>query len=313
MEGILPPLDLSSLPVPDVVEALSFEEIKAAMVADLESRDPAYTAILESDPAMKVIEVCAYRELLIRQRVNDAARETYLSEATGSNLDAIGALFNVARLPGEDDERFRERIQLGLAGLAAAGPRRAYEYHAMSVDPSIVNVGVHSPAPGEVSVSVLASIEVGVEEATEDQLTIGRALFDQPSNISRAVILMPSDDAVMDDVREQLNQEDVRPMTDSVVVKPPEVLAFTVSAGLVVLPGPDAQTVLDRAKLSLAAYLRRVRLVSYDATRAGITSALMVPGVQNVLLDSPAADVVAGPGQLVVATDITVTVEGSDA
>src|SRR5690606_1403888 len=76
-------LDLSLLPAPDVVEALDFETIFAAMLADLQARDPTFDALVESDPAYKVLQVSSFRELLLRQRVNDAARERMLAFASG--------------------------------------------------------------------------------------------------------------------------------------------------------------------------------------------------------------------------------------
>lgn len=309
--GILPPLDLSQLPVPDVVEALSFEEIKAQMLADYVARNPG-ASTLESDPAVKVIETCAYRALLIYQRINDAARETYLAEASGTNLDAIGALFNVARLEGESDDRFRKRVQLGLVGFGSAGPRRAYQYHALSVSADIVDVGVHSPSAGEVTVTVLAPLEKAVEDTAEEERAIGVSLFDQPADTERVVVLMPASDPVMDAIRARLNAEDVRPMTDYVVVTAPELVPFVISARLVIYPGPDASTVLAAAKKALAGYLRAIRLVGYDAARSGIIAALNVPGVQNVLLDSPTSDVPVMDGELAVCVDAAVTIEGTN-
>ena len=71
-------IDLSTLPAPHVVEPIDYQTILSAMIADLQARDPAFTALVESDPAWKIIEVCAYREMLLRQRVNDAARAVIL-------------------------------------------------------------------------------------------------------------------------------------------------------------------------------------------------------------------------------------------
>lgn len=309
MNAIIQPMDLSALPVPDVVEAFSFGEIKAAMVADLQARDPSFSAMMASDPAMKLIEAGAYREMIIRQRVNDTARQTFLASATGDRLDGLGALFNVVRLTGEDDTRFRARVQLGLVSLGTAGPRNAYRGHALAVSPAIIDATATETAPGEVQVTILGWVEQQAEAVTPAALRIGRALFDQPVDEARAVVLMPSGAATMDAVRTKLNQDDVRPMTDSVVVSAPHVREFEIAASLVIFSGPDAATVIARARASLAAHLRTLRLVGYDATRAGITSALMVPGVQNVLLDSPGADVVAGPRQMVAATCIAVTAE----
>lgn len=91
-------VDLSQLAPPNVVEALDFESIFAAMLADLRARDSTFTALVESDPAYKILEVAAYRELLIRQRVNDAAKAVMVAYATGADLDQIGANYDVARL-----------------------------------------------------------------------------------------------------------------------------------------------------------------------------------------------------------------------
>jgi hypothetical protein len=61
---------VSLLPVPDVVETLDYEVILAAMKADLAARAPELAAVLalESEPVVKLLEVCAYRELLLRAR-----------------------------------------------------------------------------------------------------------------------------------------------------------------------------------------------------------------------------------------------------
>src|SRR5690606_17245852 len=64
-------VDLSRLPPPDVVQALDYETILAELQVDLAARLPDFDAFLESDPAIKLLEIVAYRELLLRQRVND--------------------------------------------------------------------------------------------------------------------------------------------------------------------------------------------------------------------------------------------------
>ncbi|PJN94872.1 baseplate assembly protein, partial [Amaricoccus sp. HAR-UPW-R2A-40] len=92
-------IDLSRLPPPDVVERLDFETILGAMKADLIARAPdlAPALALESEPAVKILEVAAYRELLLRARINDAARAVMIATATGADLDHLAALFGVAR------------------------------------------------------------------------------------------------------------------------------------------------------------------------------------------------------------------------
>jgi phage-related baseplate assembly protein len=103
-------IELSQLPPPNVVEPLDYEQILAAMLADLKTRDPFFDALVESDPAYKILEVAAFRELLMRQRVNDAGRSVMLAYATGSDLDHLGALMGVARLAGDDGSRPAEAV-----------------------------------------------------------------------------------------------------------------------------------------------------------------------------------------------------------
>ncbi|MCP3967439.1 MAG: hypothetical protein GY750_14680 [Lentisphaerae bacterium] len=66
-------IDLSLLPAPDVIETLDYELILAGMIADLQAKAPEFSALVESDPAFKILEAAAYREVILRQRVNDAS------------------------------------------------------------------------------------------------------------------------------------------------------------------------------------------------------------------------------------------------
>lgn len=97
---------------PDVVEVLDYEIILAERKATLVSLYPeeqqeavARTLILESEPIVKLLEENAYRGVIWRQRVNEAARAVMLAYAAGSDLDQIGANYNVPRLvitPSDD-------------------------------------------------------------------------------------------------------------------------------------------------------------------------------------------------------------------
>lgn len=151
-------IDLQTLPAPRVVEELSFEAILAAAKADFAERmRPHLPAIddilaLESDPVVKLLESHAYRELLFRARVNDAARAHLLAFATGADLDHLAALFGVLRMPGETDERLRTRLQLRVAALGAQGTREHYEFHAMTASPLVRAAQASQPQPGSVLV-----------------------------------------------------------------------------------------------------------------------------------------------------------------
>lgn len=286
-------LDLSQLPSPDVVETLDFETIFAAMLADLRARDATFDALVESDPAFKILEVAAYRELLIRARVNDAARAVMLAFATGTDLDHIGATRGVVRLtldPGdaeavppvaptyESDADFRKRIQLAPEGYTTAGSEGSYIFHGLGASALVKDIQAISPAPGEVEVYVLSRDGDGTADAE-----------------LRAV------------VEAALTAETVRPLTDSVSVLSADINNYDIIAELTLYPGPDAEVVRQAAEDAVTAYAAAVHRIGYDVTLSGLYAALHQPGVQRVSLTSPGVDQVAADGEANYAASITVT------
>ncbi len=160
-------VDLSRLPAPAFVAPLSFEEIREARLADFQDRWSGFDALVESDPAVKLIEAGAYRELLLRGAVNDAGRATSLAHATGADLDHVGARFGVTRLiitpaldqtPAvlETDEALRERVRLAPERIAAGGlTSGGYRYIARTAAPSLRDVGLVKRGPGQIDVVLL--------------------------------------------------------------------------------------------------------------------------------------------------------------
>lgn len=160
-------IDTGQLPSPAVVEVLDYEAIVAALKADLLARHPEAAAVLdlESEPLVKLLEAFAYRELLYRARVNDAARAHLLAYAAGTDLDHLGAMFGITRMAGETDERLRLRIQLRIAALAGQGTRAHYELVALTASANVRAAYATQPRPGQVRV-VLWLASTGQAAAT---------------------------------------------------------------------------------------------------------------------------------------------------
>jgi phage-related baseplate assembly protein len=293
------PIDLSALPAPDVVQTLSFETIFAEMLADLRDRDPTFNALVESDPAYKILEVAAYRELLIRQRVNDGARAVMLAYSTGADLEQLAGLFGVTRKlidPGdanalppvpptyETDASLRYRTQLALEGLSTAGPVGAYQYHALAVE-GVKDVGVQGPPdtdPGDVLVTILS--DDGDGEAD--------------SNLIAAV-------------QAALSAEDVRPLTDQVTVQSATITEYEIIATLYIPPGPDPELVRTASLASVQAYVAAQHKVGADIRLSALYAALHVGGVDRVTLSAPGvvADIICDAEHAPYCTDITLTTE----
>ena len=302
-------IDVSRLPAPNIVEPLDFEAIYQAQLADFRARLPEWNAVLESDPVLKLLEATAYRELLLRQRVNEAAKGVMLAYAAGSDLDQIGALFGVSRLTGEDDTRLRYRVQQGFAALGAAGPIQAYRAHAMAVSIDVIDVSIESTLPGRVDVCVLGRQMIEEAQATEEEIAIGAIVF--PGEAGALIpIVSRHNSPLLLAVIAALNSEDVRPLTDQVVVVAPTVKQTPVTAEITVYPGTNADSVLAVSRAGLDAYLARIKFPGYDMTRAGLIGALDVPGVQNVSITSPATDIVCAFNEMAIASSVAVTVAG---
>jgi phage-related baseplate assembly protein len=277
-------IDLTGLTPPDVVETLSFESILTTLKNDVTTRLSLMgvefdVAMLESEPVVKVLEVAAYRETVLRARVNSAARAVMLAFAQNNDLDQLGAYYVTPRESGETDERYRTRIQLAPEAFSTAGPSGAYAYHTYMVDESIKDVGVYKSAPGTVDVLPLVDTGNG----------------------------MPSTDLI-EAVRTHLDQPDIRPLTDVLNVRAPSLTQYDIAVTLTIAEGPDSNLVKAAAQTALAAYALARHKVGVVAYRSGITRAAQVDGVENVVITSPSADVDPGIGGVAYANSITVTV-----
>lgn len=292
-------IDLSQLPEPEVIENLDFETIYQELLGDFrEAMAGEWTAEVESDPVLKLLQLAAYRELLLRARINDAARAVMLAYASGADLDQIGAGFNVQRLlirPAqpeavppveaqyESDKSLRNRIQLAFEQLSVAGPRNAYIAHALGADGRVADAFATSPAPCEVLISVL-----GVEGNGQ------------------------APEAVLQAVRLALNAEDVRPVADRVTVRSAGIVPYQVKAQLYLFPGPEAELIRAAAEASLRDYISAQRRLGRDIRRSALFATLHVEGVQRVELQEPAADVVLDETQAAYCTGYAITLGGVD-
>ena len=303
-------IDMSTVAPPDVVQPLDFEALFSELKAEILARLPELADVLEleSEPITKLLQVMAYREVLLRQRVNEAARAVMVAYAVGGDLEQIGANYGVARLPGETDTRLRHRVQQAFNRLAAAGPADAYRQHALGVSAEIRDVQVFSEAPGRVTVTVLAPHLVPTADADTTQAAAGLALFG-PAPSGHALVIQPNDGPLLRAVLQALSAEDVRPLTDAVVVRAPRLIAFTIAAVVEVLPGPDATLVLQRRRAALQSYLASCQTQGTDVTRAGIVAALVEPGVKDVRLAQPTGNVTVAQGEIAACIAIDVQAE----
>lgn len=252
-------LDLSRLPAPTVIGTVDYDAILAARISDLTARlqaagIPYDVGSIKADPFSKLQRTDAWREMIDLQRINEAAKAVMLPYAEKGDLDIIGALFGVERLEGEEDTAYRARIALAPEAYASAGSAGAYAYHARAVSARIVDVGVTSPSSGVAEVVLLFAEGTSAEVAA----------------------------ALVTDVNARLQADEIRPLTDHVVVMAAEVIDYAIVATLVVPSGPDPSVVAAAAMTSLLDLAARAYRVGRSIDESEIAGAAWTANTRRV-------------------------------
>jgi phage-related baseplate assembly protein len=275
-------IDPSTLPQPVFVATVDLDEAKQNAVEYFKTLDGSYSAFLESDPAVKLIEVMTYFFAMACRNVNDATLNSMVAYAVGANLENLVARNNVTRLtitpadpstypptPAvmESDDDLRARFFLSFDGFTNAGSKGAYKFFTMSADGTIKDARVQDSneddfIPGVVRVAVLTRTGDGTASAE-----------------------------IIQKVVNALNAEEVRPLCDTVRVESANIVNYDVTATLTLYADVAHDEIFATAKQNLDDYAAKMERLGYDITTAGIIAALKCDGVQNVVLTSPAADI----------------------
>ncbi|MDR0942387.1 MAG: baseplate J/gp47 family protein [Holosporales bacterium] len=254
-------MNLDNLEPPQIIEELSYDEILLRMKEDLLARSPEFTAYLESDPVMKLLEVAAYRELLLRQRINQAAKSNLLAFAIGSDLDNLAAFYGIERKTNETDDELRNRTQAKIAGWSSSGSREAYQYHALNSDPRVKEANADSPEPGLVRISILSKDDGGLVS-----------------------------DELLETVKAHMLRDDVRMLTDTVEVVGANMIDVNVKAKIVLTANSPIE-ILETIRKSFVEKFAKMVGLGVSVSRAWIVSNLFLDGVKDVELITPTVDV----------------------
>lgn len=257
-------IDLSRLPAPEAIEALSATGLLQDFIARFiafwnEQRliDPTLPSFdeqsLQTNPAIVAGRAWTYLRLLDRQRVNDGLRALLAPLATGANLDVIAGSRNIARstiIPAtagtpavlESDANLLGRY-LRSFDKAAAGSRDRYLFEAWSAWPqdesrvhglwdARVNGFAEHGRRGDVDIVIIGPF--------------GRA----PTEEERLL------------VRSAVTARHVKPNATSVAVLPAKRVEYAVSLIVEVPPGPDPGLIVSEA-------VARVRAAAIERTMIG--------------------------------------------
>jgi len=180
----------------------------------------------------------------------------------------------------ENDDRLRTRIKLAPNSFSVAGPIGAYRFHAMTADPSVIDVSVTSPAfNGKVFVYVLTATGIPSNETLQKVFAV-------------------------------LSNKSIRPLTDDVSVLAPTPANFVITAAITLLAGADAASLGPLINLAAQKYAALLRSkLGQDIVPSQIVAVLSLPGVYSVSLSNPPYQLL-GDSQWANCTAITINLIG---
>lgn len=176
---------------------------------------------------------------------------------------------NVTKTEGgaeqEGDDAYYQRMRESMESFSTAGPVNAYIYHAKSVNAAIVDVAATSPVPGVVDIRVLLQ---GGEQPTE---------------------------AVLQEIQEKLNADNIRPLTDMVTVSAPEENLFEIDVTFYIQRNTQASSsIIDRdVRAAVEEFICwQTEKMGRDINPSYLTKLIMAAGVKRVEVRKPCFQIV---------------------
>lgn len=271
--------NVSNLPEPSFIDR-DVQAVTAEIIAKYEQLSGKTLYPAQADRIF--VDVIAYREMLIRNSIQEAAKQNLLAFARAPVLDYIGDLMGVYRLEGETDDQLRQRIRLAPETYSTAGCRLAYTFHALSANADIIDA---APVRAD-------SMDAGIEGDIHIYVLTKSGVVSQ---------------TILDQVEASCNAITRRPISDDVTayagVKKDYALNVTVT------PYDTA----DSAKVAAAVRAAADNYVAAKRTKLGldidpsqIIDALFVDGVYKIDVNTPANTLVIHESAWANCTGITV-------
>lgn len=224
-----------------------------------------------------------------------AGANNYAVDTINQLLDPLAAVVSVTNTvastggaAAETDDAMKERIFIAPTQFSTAGSYGAYEFHARSANPIIVDVEVIGPessnpiAPPPGTVKIFPLIE-GAEVTPQ---------------------------LILDQVFAACDKRTVRPLTDTVLVIAPTVIEYELEVELTLLTTAIQTQAEQQVTAALEAFtLERKGKLGLDITEDQLTALCMIDGLGVYSVDFPSitGDITVLENEVAVCTGITVT------
>jgi phage-related baseplate assembly protein len=249
-----------------ITEHITFDEI----LAEIKSKMP-YN-LLESDPAAKILEIAAFREMILRERINNAAKANLLAFAVGDDLDYLAEFYGIERQTNETDEAFRLRIKARIAAFSNAGSKEHYRFHALSSSPHVKDALASSSTPGLVKISILADSEDGT-----------------------------SSPELLENVRNYINRDDIKMLTDTVEIVGCNIIPLDITVEIQTQNSFAIGTIRE----NFIAKFNSSKCLGWSPSISWIIANLFTNDVTHIRVLEPSSDIVAATDECVTLNSLT--------
>lgn len=263
---------------------------------------------LEFDPIRILQECNAWFEVLLRDRINQAARAVTLAYSISTDLDAIASRYPVGPrldsdgdgIPDESDDRYRRRTQLSLNALSPHGVAGSYLFWALSADAGLKDASeVAREGTGEVIITCMDDLPKRSDETDLQYAYRCIVEWDPRPSVERLLA-----------VRAYIFDEGRRGVTDIISVREPKPIDTSYRLKVWFYPPPDRDTLLQKLLDNLVLLINKQRWLGYDHTRMAIDAAVAEAGVHHCEILEPATDIFVDPTQCVRVDRIEITYMG---
>lgn len=243
---------------------------------------------LEFDPIKINQEASTYFELMLRDRVNQAARSITLAYAIGTDLDAIASRYpgGVPRQEGEPDDRYRRRIWLSPNTLSPHGTAEAYEFWAMTALPALRDVTAIRYVAHDYYPTILIT-----------------CLMQPPEEPG------PSDENLVR-IRAYIQSWSRMGLTDVISVNKPKIKEINYRVAVWLYPGTVQDQALEKIRQNLSQLVAEQYWLGHDHSLMAINACCALTGVHHIDVLEPEDDVMVPLDWLIRVNKIEVILAG---
>lgn len=178
--------------------------------------------------------------------------QAYLSACQNIDITAGGS-------DEETDDQLRSRAFGAPSQFSVAGPRAAYKFFALSASPLILDVAVVSYA--------------------EDQNTPYGQINIYPLLANGEV----ANQALLDAIRDTLNDEKIRPLTDYIIVANPTRVEYSLNINITKLKGANTSLITSALSAKLLQYGKdKIKKLGLDIVNSEVEALCRIDGVYDV-------------------------------